>query len=589
MLAAAMLLPPIAVRIASIRDLGFLPGRADGRGFLGDVSIALLLAAIVIALARWRFVVTVLAAAWVVANFANYEHLGALGAMANLARAGELTDATFMQGSVLAPTHPLLSYGVLVVCVGLAFTAGGEGQRARTALLPLGGAAVALAVWIAWPSEPTSASWRQTHFVYQNAKWSVDRVPEGEAGGDRWLRAELGPAAPRVEPGRAGTNVLLVMLEGVSGGFLEGVARHHGVEPVQRMTRLDRLARGHLSYTTFLVQQQQTNHGVYAMLCGDPPKLLPGTPKMTEIAREPGERRPLCLPAVLQGRGYATAYVQSAPLAYMHKDRFMPRIGFEAVHGDSWFDRAYARDSWGVDDRAFFEQSLAMVERLDAGEKPWFLTLLTSGTHHPYRVPPEEKPAAGASTGAEAFAQALGYLDRALDEFVVGLERLGILDDTVVIVTSDESYGLARTADDTTMMLAKAWGLLVVMLPAPVADAVDEPFVQMDLPLSVLDYLGYVDEASGFAGRSVFRQYPEPRPLVFGNLYMRRVAGFDGTDRLHVCEADLDECEVWATPGTRLFSPQRTLAGGSTESPEFMAAIARGSLVSSAARPDAAD
>ena len=38
-----------------------------------------------------------------------------------------------------------------------------------------------------------------------------------------------------------------------------------------------------------------------------------------------------CLPAALAEAGYATVYLQAAPLTFMLKDKFMPRIGFERV------------------------------------------------------------------------------------------------------------------------------------------------------------------------------------------------------------------------------------------------------------------
>ncbi len=85
----------------------------------------------------------------------------------------------------------------------------------------------------------------------------------------------------------------------------------------------------------------------------------------------------------------------------MSKDLFMPKIGFSQVYGEEWFSQAYARNQWGIDDRAYFEQSLQMLRTLQAERKPWFLTLLTVGTHHPYIVP--------ISYGGGTFATAAAY------------------------------------------------------------------------------------------------------------------------------------------------------------------------------------
>ena len=87
--------------------------------------------------------------------------------------------------------------------------------------------------------------------------------------------------------------------------------------------------------------------------------------------------------------GYRTVFLQAAPLAFMLKDRFMPRAGFQQVLGNDWFQEYYVRNDWGVDDRAFLEQAAAMVESLAAARQPWFLTLLSVGTHHPFILPPD--------------------------------------------------------------------------------------------------------------------------------------------------------------------------------------------------------
>ncbi|GAH82717.1 unnamed protein product, partial [marine sediment metagenome] len=93
--------------------------------------------------------------------------------------------------------------------------------------------------------------------------------------------------------------------------------------------------------------------------------------------------------------------------------------------------------SWGPDDKAFFEQAADFIENLNKKPNPWFLTLLTVGTHHPSAVPEElvEK----FSSRKEA---AIVYLDQALGDFFKRLKDSGILDDTLVLFVTDESHGV---------------------------------------------------------------------------------------------------------------------------------------------------
>ena len=106
------------------------------------------------------------------------------------------------------------------------------------------------------------------------------------------LAADL--EAPARFPGGSGRNVLLVLLEGVSGFYLPTAAEAHGRSSVMRMNRLDRTFRENVGFTTFLTHQRRTNRGLYSILCGEPPRLLSGMPKMT-VAANGGWRRSVYL------------------------------------------------------------------------------------------------------------------------------------------------------------------------------------------------------------------------------------------------------------------------------------------------------
>ncbi|MCK8688287.1 LTA synthase family protein, partial [Pseudomonas umsongensis] len=187
----------------------------------------------------------------------------------------------------------------------------------------------------------------------------------------------------------------------------------------------------------YVLHSHQTIRGLYAMLCGDYDKLDNGTPKGVEMLTQ-SERNQACLPAQLRKNGFATHYLQGAGLRFMAKDKIMPHIGFDATHGLEWFSNSnYLEFPWGKDDKAFFEGALEYVGQLKKQKKPWMLTLLTVGTHQPYSAP--EDYLERYDTPKQA---AVGYLDDALGQFFSSLERQGILKDTLVVITSDESHGI---------------------------------------------------------------------------------------------------------------------------------------------------
>jgi hypothetical protein len=531
-------------------------GPFDLRGALADASVALLVIGsaglLVMTGRRWGRALGVLTLSFfVVASFAMYEFISAFDSLYALSHIGFLGDLTFLGGSARHMRHPALLGSVVAMAV-----AGGVWARAPSApwwrwwAVALGASILGQ---LAIPLFPARDEWRQRHAAQAHVSLlpgsarigpvaisrDVREVFRGDLRGKRWM----GPLADR-------PNVLLIMVEGASGAYLPSVASAYGVRSATVMPKLDALARRHVFLTRVISHQRQTNRGEYAILCGDYPKLLTDQPKMTEQAY--GAAR-LCLPEVLRKAGYATAYIQAAPLGFMLKDQFMPKAGFEELIGDPWFKRSYARTDWGVDDKAFFEQALGRVLELHASEKPFFATLLTVGTHHPYTLP-DAVPGQGELSPHE---RAFRWADEALAAFLSEIDRRGVLRDTVVIITSDESAGLVQADSAIERLLSQSWSFVLVMLPEPRPRRIDTPYAHVDTALSVLDLLGMERKAKRFAGRSWFREYDRPRRLFAGNTYARRVIMLEPSGAAVVCGEGFDDCVRSVTIDGSVFGSNR--------------------------------
>lgn len=548
LLVVAALLPPWLLRGALIGSSGGQPNRADLRGVLADAGVGLLLAALLLVLARrGRRMGLALIVVWSLLCYGNYEHVRVLGGNAALLYAEYLIDPTFLFGSVLIASAPLLLAAAIAIPLVLTWRGARRPGSRHVPIVVASMAAGALLLHAVWPAPPAALPWRQDNFV-----WDILRSPFTAAGlaesGDPRIAAGNLDGVPLVALGQTGRNVLLVILEGLSGAYVEASSSANHREAAYDLPHLSRLAEANLFAGTFITMQRQTNRGEYALLCGDFPKLLSEQPKMSELIALPELR---CLPAVLRAAGYTTVYLQAAPLSFMMKDRFLPLIGYDRVHGEEVFDRARARNRWGVDDGSLFDRGAGMVQELRRGGTPWFLTLLTVGTHHPFNVPAEYTGAAGKSDEERAFS----YQDQEVGRFIAALQRSGALDDTLVLIVSDESSGVAAGVDDLTRLLTQAWGYFAALTPAGDRQRLDEPILQADLPLSVLDYLGLGDAGGQFAGRSLFRGYDAPRPVAFGNTFLRSVGLFDGSDRLVVCREDLAGCQAYRTTAGRPFAP----------------------------------
>jgi phosphoglycerol transferase MdoB-like AlkP superfamily enzyme len=548
----------------------------DLRGVFADLSVSILVLAAVMSLLAlrgpWGRVASLaLMAALLFVSFAIFEFVSVYGSLYALSHAEFMADATFLGGSVRNLQHPGLVALMGVVAVAGALLAEPPIGRRWWAWL---GAVLASSVFVqvVFPVSHEYDEWRQRHALQANlgamlvrpatapgrtTSADVRDVFRSDLSGSRWI----GPAEGQ-------PNVILIMVEGASAAYLPSVAARENARSTTTMPKLDALAKDHLLFTHVVSHQRQTNRGEYGILCGDYPKLVTETPKMTEQALGPARR---CLPALLKEAGYATAYIQSAPLEFMLKDRFMPKAGFDELIGDPWFEGGYARTAWGVDDKAFFEQALGRIVELHAEDRPFFATLLTVGTHHPYTFPESLAPADAPDRQARAFR----WADGAVVWFLEELARRGLLRDTIVIVTSDESAGTTPAASAIQRLLSQSWSFVLVMLPEPLPKQIDDLHGQVDLALSVADLLGMSEQARDFMGRSMFRKYDAPRRLFAGNTFARTVIMWEPVRSAVLCDEAFRRCVRATFEEGRPFGPVLQIEAPSPGATRFLLDVAR--------------
>ena len=303
----------------------------------------------------------------------------------------------------------------------------------------------------------------------------------------------------------AAKNVLIVILEGIPGLYIPEIREAMGVTASD--TSMDKLAAASpapaMLIPDFSAHSHQTIRGLYSILCGDFSKFSWDTPKAFELQSQP-ERANDCLPAQMREHGWSTHYLQAANLGFMSKDRFMPLIGFEHVHGLEWFTETNPFPfEWGVVDSVFFRGARNYIKKLEKRGAPWMLTLLTVGTHQPYAVTD-----AIAAKYPSRKAATVALLDEAVGSFLKGLRRDGVLKDTLVIITSDESHGSELAT------WVSSWGLGMVLAPdgAALPRLKQGSYGLVDTTVSVLDYFDLPVPLS-VLGRSFFRDYDSPREM----------------------------------------------------------------------------
>ncbi|MEY1556907.1 LTA synthase family protein [Yoonia sp. R2331] len=314
-------------------------------------------------------------------------------------------------------------------------------------------------------------------------------------------------------------NVLLVFVEGIS---------QHTLAKAQ-MIHLQAMAAENIQFTQYFGHQMITANGLYASHTGLQPYVTGVAMRWYDIAPGAPEST-IALPGILRDAGYQTAFLQAAPLAYMNKGATLPHLGYDTIKGDADFTNAHSRNGWGVDDLTLVEQTLAQIDsfRPDA---PWLTTMLTTGTHSPYNVPKAFEPQV-----TNPRVRAARYADAAIAALMEGLEARGVLDNTVVIITSDEAR---ETAPGTALEgeILRNWLPLIIRHPDGVQAMHDDAFAMIDLRNLILMLTGAYDAdavANLMDARDVF---------IFGNVRLDRMFYYDRpNEHFLACNTDAFVC-----------------------------------------------
>ena len=183
-----------------------------------------------------------------------------------------------------------------------------------------------------------------------------------------------------------------------------------------------------------------TSKSLVSILCGFYPKLSPEV----DEAKPRGIPRP-CLPRLLGAQGYATGFFQTAEQNFELRADLVDQLGFDHFQGKESIDGS------GFDESSYFGwEDDAMLRPIgdwigQQGERPFFLTVVTLTSHHPYGVP------RGFPTKTYVdqkdlndFLNTISYTDRFVGKLVDDLERRGRLQDTLFIVLGDHGEGLGQ-------------------------------------------------------------------------------------------------------------------------------------------------
>jgi arylsulfatase A-like enzyme len=286
------------------------------------------------------------------------------------------------------------------------------------------------------------------------------------------------------------------------------------VDPASPLTAVTALRRHALVFDSYRTVFPATSRSLIALHCG----AYPDTGFDT-ISRYMNNFDCAPFPAELAKAGYATGLFHASMLTYDNLDRTPVVRGYGAVEDYFTLKRLSARA--GLTARAV-EEEVVTGRVLDfmtrAAPRPFFATYFAYWTHSPYDVPGAAAPS-GASP-RDRYQRSLAYVNGAIEGLLRGMERRGLLDDTIVILTADHGEGLGLyhgTFNHSSHVYEEALRVpLVVRLPGLDRELhVARPGTHVDFAPTLFGLLG-LDAPSAWEGQDLLAATYAPRPaLVF--------------------------------------------------------------------------
>lgn len=289
-------------------------------------------------------------------------------------------------------------------------------------------------------------------------------------------------------------NVVLILVESLGTEYMGTFNQGKGHTPF-----LDELARASWVFPNNFANGRRSIEAIPSLLCGFPSlmgeALLVSSYQGIELH---------CLGNYLKAQGYHTSFFHGAYNGSMHFDTFSQRAGFERYFGFNEYDNSADSDGfWGIFDEPFLQYT---QRELSQTKEPFFATIFTLSSHHPYRLPKGYENRF--PKGEAEIHQSIAYTDYALKEFFAAVEKQPWFNKTIFILTGDHTH---KSTDSRYQNLLGYYRVpLLIYVPGMSGGRAAVPRLtqHVDVLPTVADLLGLELKPQLQFGQSVFAAHP---------------------------------------------------------------------------------
>lgn len=202
---------------------------------------------------------------------------------------------------------------------------------------------------------------------------------------------------------------------------------------------------------------------------------------------------------LLKKEGYYTAFYHGGTNGTMGFDAFASLSGYQDYFGRIEYNNETDYDgNWGIWDEEFFQYTAKSIAEKP---EPFFTTLFTLTSHHPYPIPDKYK--GKFKEGPLPIQQSISYTDFCLRRFFDTAKKMSWYKNTLFVLVADHT-GISADPFYGNSVGNNAIPLIYFM-PADSSLKGNNSFItsQVDILPSIMDYLNYPKEYFAF-GSSVF-------------------------------------------------------------------------------------
>ena len=222
------------------------------------------------------------------------------------------------------------------------------------------------------------------------------------------------------------------------------------------------------------------------------------------------------LPAILRNKGYRTMFFCGSDHGSMGFGAFARTTGIEHLYSRQDYEARHGKDDfdgyWGIWDEKFIDY---MGEELQQSEAPFFATIFTLTSHHPFVIPAEYE--GKFPEGLTPNNKCVGYVDNAVGKFFEKYGDEEWFQNTIFVfvadhVSSEQFSDVFRTSPGSYQVMG--------FIHAPNSSLVGEHrqvVSQVDIMPTLLGLMGN-DEPYFAFGRDIFGEHEsEPISVSYNN------------------------------------------------------------------------